>query len=270
MKVLKCPRGHAEMKSRKIIKTISFRGMDISCEVEAMVCPECGLEAGTLQSAGAIQRHLAEGYRKRAKLLTGHEIKTLRAKKGWSQQALADCLQVGVASIKRWETGLIQSKGMDKTLRLHLEGKAGKDDFSGNRPFSIPRIKLVIKRFEQKLGWVLLKKTDRMLYAAKYLWYADMVAFRDLGAGMTGAGYAALPLGPQINNYRDLVEAIQKADVKQADPLSPEEEGIIEKIIRAFPSARQVFEAAHREAIWEEKPIGSAIPYSEASKISEI
>ena len=50
--------------------------------------------------------------------------------------------------------------------------------------------------FEQKLGRVLLKKTDRMLYAAKYLWYADMVAYRDLGAGMTGAGYAALPLGP--------------------------------------------------------------------------
>lgn len=34
-----------------------------------------------------------------------------------------------------------------------------------------------------------------MLYAAKYLWYADMVAFRDLGRSITGASYAALPMG---------------------------------------------------------------------------
>ena len=38
------------------------------------------------------------------------------------------------------------------------------------------------------------------LYAAKFFWYADMLAFRDLGSSMTGAGSAALPLGPQLNN----------------------------------------------------------------------
>ena len=139
-----------------------------------------------------------------------------------TQQELADRLKIGVASIKRWETGLIQSKSLDHALRLQLTGTRLNNDFSGNRLFSIGRIKLVLTTFEKKLGRPLIRKTDRMLYAAKYLWYADMLAFRDLGTSMTGASYAALPLGPQLNNYRDLVEEIKMADESQAEPLTKE------------------------------------------------
>lgn len=270
MKGLKCPRGHEKMKLRKINKTVSFRGMEIPCQVEAHVCPECGLEAGTVHSTGVIQQELAEVFRKRSGLLTGEEIKSLRKEKGLTQQELADRLKIGVASIKRWETGLIQSKSMDHALRLHLTGNRIKDDFSGNRPFSITRIKLVLTTFEKKLGRILLRKTDRMLYAAKYLWYADMLSFRDLGSSMTGTGYAALPLGPQLNNYRDLVEEIRKADETEAEPLTSEELLIIRKIVNAFLEDRQVYEAAHREKIWQNKPVGAAIPYSEAKELCEI
>jgi putative zinc finger/helix-turn-helix YgiT family protein len=258
------------MKLRKIIKTVSFRGMEIPCQVEAYVCPECGLEAGTVRSAGPIQHELAEAFRKRSGLLTGEEIKSLRKKKGLTQQELADRLKIGVASIKRWETGLIQTKSLDQALRNHLTGNQLKDDLSGNWPFSITRIKLVLTTFEKKLGRILLRKTDRMLYAAKYLWYADMLAFRDLGTSMTGAGYAALPLGPQLNNYRDLVEEIRKADETQTEALTKEELLIIRKIVQSFPEDRQIYEAAHREKIWQEKPVGAAIPYSEAKRLTEI
>lgn len=84
------------------------------------------------------------------------------------------------------------------------------------------------------MGRILLRKTDKMLYAAKYFWYADILAFRDLGTSMTGAGYAALPLGPQLNNYRDLVEEIRKADETQAEPLTKEELQIIRILTRAL------------------------------------
>jgi hypothetical protein len=97
-----------------------------------------------------------------------------------------------------------------------------------------------------------------------------MLAFRDLGSSMTGAGYAALPLGPQLNNYRDLVEEIRKADETQAEPLTREELLIIRMIVKAFPEYRQVYAAAHREKIWKDKPVGAAIPYSEAMGLSEI
>ena len=270
MEVLNCPRGHGRMKLRKIDKNVPFRGMEIPCQVEAYICPECGLEAGTIDSTGAIQQQLAEAFRKRVGLLTGGEIKSLRKKRGLTQQDLADRVKIGVASIKRWETGLIQSKSMDHALRLHLTAKRFNDNLSGNRPFSIERVKLVLTIFEKKLGKTLLRKTDRMLYAAKYLWYADMLAFRDLGASMTGAGYAALPLGPQLNNYRDLVEEIKKADESQAEPLTRKELKIIDRIVEFFPDEGQVYQAAHREKIWQDKPIGAAIFYSEAKGISEI
>jgi putative zinc finger/helix-turn-helix YgiT family protein len=270
MKALPCPQGHGTMKLRKKTKKINFRGMEIPCQVEAYVCPVCGMEAGTVNSTGAIQQELAEVFRKRTGLLTAEEIKSLRKKRGLTQQALADLLKIGVASIKRWETGLIQSKSLDQVLRLHLRGNRFKDDFSGNRPFSISRIKLVLTTFEKKLGRTLLKKTDRMLYAAKYLWYADMMAFRDLGASMTGSSYAALPLGPQLNNYRDLVEEIKKADESQAEPLAKEELLIINKIAKTFPDERKVYEAAHKEKVWQDKSVGTAIPYSEAKGLSEI
>jgi hypothetical protein len=159
---------------------------------------------------------------------------------------------------------------MDHALRLHLTGNRLNNDFSGNRSFSITRIKLVLTTFEKKLGRTLLRKTDRMLYAAKYIWYADMLAFRDLGTSITGAGYAALPLGPQLNNYRDLVEEIKKAEGTEAEPLTSEELLVIRKIVNAFPEDRQVYEAAHREKIWRDKPVGTAIPYSEAKGLSEI
>jgi putative zinc finger/helix-turn-helix YgiT family protein len=258
------------MKLHKITKTVNFRGLEIPCHVEAYICPECGMEAGTVNSAGAIQQQLADVFRKRVGLLTGEDIKSLRKKRGLTQQALADLLKIGVASIKRWETGLIQSKSMDRALRLQLESCLTNNDFSGNRFFSINRIKLVLVTFENKLGKTLLRKTDRMLYAAKYLWYADMLAFRDLGTSMTGSSYAALPLGPQLNNYRDLVEEIKKADASQVEPLTRKEFRIINKIVRTFPDERKVYDAAHREKAWQDKPVGAAIPYSEAKGLSEI
>jgi putative zinc finger/helix-turn-helix YgiT family protein len=258
------------MNLQKKTKSITFRGMEIPCRVEAYVCPDCGMEAGTVDSAGAIQRELSEAFRKRTGLMTGEEIKALRKKRGLTQQELADLLKIGVASIKRWETGLIQSKSMDNALRLQLAGERLNNDLSGNRSFSLTRIKLVLNAFEKKLGRNLLRKTDKMLYAAKYLWYADMMAFRDLGSSMTGAGYAALPLGPQLNNYRDLVEELRKANETGAEPLTREELLIIRKIVRTFPEDRQIYAAAHREKIWQNKPVGAAIPYSEAKGLSEM
>ena len=45
---------------------------------------------------------------------------------------------------------------------------------------------------------------------------------------------------------------------------------IIEKIAKTFPDERQVYKAAHREKVWQDKPVGAAISYSEARGLSEI
>ena len=270
MKTVSCPKGHGYMKLTKMKKTTTFKGVDVAYEVEAYVCPDCGLEAGTVDSAAKIQRTIADAYRRKKRLLTGEEIRSLRQAKGLTQRDLADVMKVGIASIKRWETGLIQSDAMDRLLRTFLQSDFPGDAYSGNRDFSIARIKLVARQFEELLGKRLLKKGDKFLFLSKYLWYADMLCFQESGRSMTGATYAALPYGPQINNDTDLIDEIKQSDESLAERLSADEQLIIQKIAVRFPHEQMVYDATHREKIWKETSTGALIPYSRSSELTEI
>ena len=243
---------------------MTFRSTRLSVPVEQFVCPECGEEAGTVEQTAAIQKSIADTYRKSVGLLTGQEIVEGRKKLDLTQDDLAKKMSVGIASIKRWEGAGIQSKSMDQALRLALRGKDVGDTCSGNRNFSIPRIKLVLLKLESILGKKLLKKNDKMLFAAKYLWYADMIAHRETGQSMTGATYAALPLGPQLNNYRELIEDIMKSDPSTAEPLSPEEKRILTRVALKFPREQMVLRATHGESAWKRKSNGQLIPYTDS------
>jgi len=270
MKTMHCPRGHGPMELKKLHKEKTFKGVDISYKSEAFVCPVCGLEAGTVQTAGSVQCAIADAYREKVGLLTSREIKSLREAKGFTQQQLADAINVGIASIKRWETGMIQSNSMDHALRMQLQGDTRPDDYTGNREIDLSRIKLIANTFESILGKRLLKTGDKFLFLAKYLWYADMLAFRRLGEGLTGASYAAIIYGPQLNNYRDLIKPIRDSDVNDAEPLSEEELRILHQVAERFPNEEDVYNAAHREKIWQESPTGALIPYSRANELTEI
>lgn len=266
---LTCPQCQGTARRTQVQQSAEVKGIKVSFIADLHRCEGCGLELAGVTDAAALQERMADAYRLATGLLSGAEIRQLRQHKGLSQQALADELQVGIASIKRWETGIIQSKAMDHLLRTLLEDLPC-NEHTGHRDFSIPRIRLVLDTFEKQLGRPLLKKNDRMLYAAKYLWYADMIACRDLGRSMTGATYAALPMGPQLNNYRDLVDEILKADPASAPALTAGEEAIIATIAKAFPTNTAVYAAAHREIIWQQRPTGAIILYSQATSLTEL
>lgn len=265
-----CPNGHGKMMPQKTEKTITFRGVNLIVPVEVYVCTVCGLVGGTINQTVTAQKAISDAYRKAVNLLTGKEIVEKRKKKQLTQEALAKRMNVGIASIKRWEGGIIQSKSMDHALRIALEGQRVGDSCTGNRKFLIPRIKLVLRQFESTLGKKILKKHDKLLFAAKYLWYADMVAHRETGQSMTGATYAALPYGPQLNNYRDLIEDIIKADESKTEPLSSEEKRIIARIAMKFSEEQMVYDAAHKERIWQKQPNGAIIPYTDSAELAEI
>jgi putative zinc finger/helix-turn-helix YgiT family protein len=269
MELLNCPKGHGPMAQINITKQKTFKGVDIEYSADAFICPECGLEAGTVQSAGDIQRAIADAYRKKIGLLTGQEIRSLREAKELTQQQLADVMNVGIASIKRWENGMIQTKSMDHALRIQLQYTICADGYTGNREISLPRIKLVAETFERTFRKRLLKSGDKLLFLAKYLWYADMLAFRQLGRGLTGASYAAMTYGPQLNNYRELVKSIRESNIKDAEMLSEEELRVIHQVADKFPDERQVYDAAHRERVWRESKMGALIPYTCANDLSE-
>lgn len=264
-----CPSCQGLVTLVDLEKQAQFKGVDITYTARLHQCDECGLELASVDEAATMQERLADAYRQAVGLLGSEEICRLRQEKGLSQQALADALDIGIASIKRWESGVIQSKSMDALLRTLLQ-KNPCNEHTGNREFSIPRIRLVLDAFAAQLGRPLLKKDDRMLYAAKYLWYADMSACRDLGRSMTGSTYAALPMGPQLNNYRDLSDEIFKADLADVPPLSQAETAIIALVAKTFPTNKQVFDASHREALWQGCPTGALIPYTRAAELIEM
>jgi len=268
-KGLVCPQCQIPVQPVEVEKQARFREVDIRYLARLHRCAECGLELADIDEAAAMQEQMADTYRQAVGLLSGAEIRRLRQAKGLSQQALADVLEVGIASIKRWETGTIQSRSMNTLLLTQLEDHPC-DEHTGHREFSLERIRLVLDAFARHLNRPLLKKDDRMLYAAKYLWYADMAAFRDLGRGMTGATYAALPMGPQLNNYRDLLDDILKADPAGVQPLTLGEEAIITAIAETFSSNKRIYDASHREQIWKQRATGAIIPYTDAFKLTEL
>ena len=181
---INCLNRHGEMALKRIEKETTFKGEKIKYQFETYVCEECNISIGTVKQAAKTQNAIADAYRAKIGLLTGEEIKKKRAERNWSQKELAKEAGVGIAS-----------------------------RYTGNRAsISIPRIKLVLNALEREVGATPLEPGDKLLFAAKYLWYTDMLAFKELGRSITGSTYAALPYGPQLNNYNDLVELIQNAD----------------------------------------------------------
>jgi uncharacterized protein YbaR (Trm112 family) len=65
MKILNCPKGHGPMEQKQLKKQKTIKGVDIEYVAGAFICPECGLEAGTVQYAGKVQRAMLDAYRKR-------------------------------------------------------------------------------------------------------------------------------------------------------------------------------------------------------------
>jgi putative zinc finger/helix-turn-helix YgiT family protein len=113
------------MECQKLKKEKTFKGVAIEYSTEAAVCSGCGLEAGSVHSAGEVQRAIADAYRRKMGLLTSQEITSLREARGMTQQQLAEAMNVDLDSIRYWETCLIQSKSVDFSLRKHLQGSSG-------------------------------------------------------------------------------------------------------------------------------------------------
>ena len=277
-----CPNDRTRMEAVEAAKTERIRGKELTVRAEIFKCPKCDYSEPTKEQAARIQIKLADEYRKGEGLLTSNQIRECRSRLSLTQAELAKKIKVGLVSIKRWEKGVIQSRSMDQLLRKKLfEFSFDTEEtncfsiVNGNRLFSIERTKLALKKIESFLSMTepLLKddiQNDKMLIATKYLWYMDFIAFNELGRSITGATYAVLPYGPQLNNYRDLVGHIQRADDSLAEPLTKDEVKIIESVAKKFPEPQMVYFAANEERVCKEKQYGSLIPYTDALQLKGI
>ncbi len=89
-------------------------------------CAICGFETVDGDQSADFTRLISDAYRREKGLLTSDEIRGARKRLGMTQSEFADYVHVGVASVKRWESGQIQDKAMDRLLRLSIEPRFAK------------------------------------------------------------------------------------------------------------------------------------------------
>jgi putative zinc finger/helix-turn-helix YgiT family protein len=102
-----------------------FRGEEFTVNAPAMVCVKCQWATMTDAQADELAKITADEYRRRHGLLTGVEIVAFRKKLGMGQRAFATFLEVGIASVKRWETGFVQEKVYDQLIRAKCTAANG-------------------------------------------------------------------------------------------------------------------------------------------------
>jgi putative zinc finger/helix-turn-helix YgiT family protein len=121
MKLKMCPCGNGCMNLKTMDEKTVFKGVDLTIPSEKYVCPHCGLESGTIRQAAAIQTCIADSYRLKTGLLSGKEIQRLRVAAGLTREQLSSLAGVSLREIRGWETCMVQSRSVDKNLRMILK-----------------------------------------------------------------------------------------------------------------------------------------------------
>ena len=82
-------------------------------------CPRCREVLLTYEQTGALNRRALETYRRKHRLLSERDIRTLRERLKLTQAQLSRLLRLGANTVSRWEAGRnVQSASMDIMLRV--------------------------------------------------------------------------------------------------------------------------------------------------------
>ncbi|MFA6288558.1 MAG: type II TA system antitoxin MqsA family protein [Opitutaceae bacterium] len=101
--------------------TQEFRGETLRVRTPVMRCAHCGWETLGPGQVDALRVATADAYRRAHGLLTSVEIRAVRESAGLSQRAFAAALNVGPASIPRWESWQVQESAYDDRIRRFAE-----------------------------------------------------------------------------------------------------------------------------------------------------
>lgn len=117
---LRCDNEEFVTKPDEVIRQ-EFRNELLEIRMSALACSKCGWVTVDLDQAEELRRRTADAYRKKHGFLTSDAIKAIRNVLGQNQCEFAAFLRVGEASVKRWETWLVQEKGNDELIRLKFD-----------------------------------------------------------------------------------------------------------------------------------------------------
>ncbi len=115
-----CPSCGTTMRERRGRLTFPVNGDDIAItNAPHLSCPKCREVVLQVDQARQLRERAIEAYRKKYRLLSAEEIRSLRERLALTQSSLARLLRLGSNTISRWEAGRnVQTAAMDVLLRL--------------------------------------------------------------------------------------------------------------------------------------------------------
>lgn len=290
-------------------ETYPVRGEDITIDARVAVCETCGAEVFVREIDFENLEKAYRIYRDRHGIVSVDEIRSLRKKTGLSQREFAKRLGWSPATVNRYENGALPSPAHNAVLKRLIESE-GLQDFMGEAdegkrkdfdPTEVWLEKLVSKEPSMENGFrrcspeklfnmMVYFTIDRPLSKTalmKHLWFSDFKYFCETSMSISGALYAALPHGPALHKWNDLLEIAQARSfidveveylgdfevemVKAAKDFdqsmfTPGEIEVMERIMLDFQglSARELSELSHQEEAWKKTPVGAIISYEYA------
>lgn len=287
MRCLKC--ASEKFETQRMRFSPEIKGEVVEVVVPCSVCKSCHEPLMDGKQMNNLRRSAADAYRKLHNLLTSDQIIQYREALGMSQAQFARYLNVGEASIKRWETYFIQDPSQDDHLRLKCDEAAAEinylqiywkhqepDIYSGLKKFSLALFKNV--------ALYLLEKTKvSRIYLNKLLFYVDFYHFKKHGKSLTGAKYIPLKYGPCPDQYKIIYDNFEKNGLLQnedgqryknlAKPdlslFDDHERATLEHIYQLFKQygAKHLYELSHTEKGFKETAECTFISYDYAKDL---
>lgn len=119
MKCIKC--GHAMEPEALRTLYAEVRGERLEVQVAVPQCSHCGRLVLSGRGRRVYHRAASDAYRRKHKLLSSGELDYLRRNLGMTWKQFAEYVPIGIATLKRWLGGEIQSPSLDSLVRLKAD-----------------------------------------------------------------------------------------------------------------------------------------------------
>jgi putative zinc finger/helix-turn-helix YgiT family protein len=287
MKCLTCQQEKFEKKRLRFNPEIKDQQVDVV--VPCYVCTSCSTPFMNTAQMNLLRRATADRYRQLNGLLTSEQIIRYRESLGMSQTGFARYLNVGEASIKRWETYFIQDASQDEHIRLKCDEAYAEtnylnvhwkrqepDIFSGNKKLSFELLKNVAL-------YLVSKTKETIIYLNKLHFYIDFYHFKKYGRSITGVRYVPLKYGPCPDQYKVIYDnlvnsgvltlsgeykyqAVVKPDLSLFDDKEKETLDYVYKLYKDY-GGKALFELSHQEKAYVDTPECTFISYEYAKDL---
>ena len=210
MKCLNCSCGLTELRNVRFTPVVKNEGVDIV--VPCSVCKGCNTPLMDGKQLNLLRRKAADRYRENNQLLTSQQIHRISEKIGNVPSVFAKFLNVGEASVKRWETYYIQDSSQNDHIRLKCDEAVSEFNYldlhwrylkpsflTGGKKFSLD----IVKHVENHFVKVLL---DCCPYLQTLHFYSDFLHFKRFNMGLSGNKYIPYKCGPCPFRYKEICQ----------------------------------------------------------------